>query len=79
MNALPRPKGTKGKAPTEASNATEDKAKAVTINFKISLEFRREIRQLAVDYDLSLVKLLRQSIDAFKASKMASKPDSLKA
>jgi len=66
----PKKKTTKGAPPPESmpsqNLAKTDPKDLITMNFKVPSDFRKDYKQLALDLDISMVDILRQSFEQFK-------------
>ena len=69
-------KTTKKRAVEPSNNLTADTGGLTGLNFKVSVEFRREFRTVAAQNDLSLVGLLQKSLECFKSQSSGTKPES---
>lgn len=67
--SIDKAKQRKGPVPTledASSNMVSGKAETVPLNFRVSPEFKRRYKQLALDRSMSMVDILRQSFDEFE-------------
>lgn len=60
----------KAAAPADATGRQPEPpplpATSMPLNFKVDPEFRRRFRQRAAEYDLNLIGLLREALDAWE-------------
>jgi len=57
------------KATTEATPSRKKPEELKPMNFKVPPAFKRAYKQFALDHDMSLVEVLKQSFEVFKGTK----------
>lgn len=73
MAKIPNKKNTKGAPPVaeQAMNnlGQSELGKTKTLSFKVDSEFHKEFKRFALDYNMSMMELLKESFELMKETK----------